>query len=69
MRVRHAERLTPREREIVVLLAAGLSNREIGERLGIAERTVKFHVGEILARLGASNRAQAVAIAQARGLV
>jgi DNA-binding NarL/FixJ family response regulator len=69
MRARHTERLTPREREIVVLLAAGLSNREIGERLGIAERTVKFHVGEILARLGAANRAQAVAIAQARGLV
>lgn len=63
------ERLTAREREILTLLAEGLSNRAVGERLGIAERTVKFHVGEILARLGASNRAQAVAIAQARGLV
>jgi DNA-binding NarL/FixJ family response regulator len=62
------DRLTEREREIVGLLAAGLSNRAIGERLGITERTVKFHVGEILARLGASNRAQAVAIAKARGL-
>ncbi|HTJ24643.1 MAG TPA: response regulator transcription factor [Candidatus Limnocylindria bacterium] len=63
------ERLTVREREILALLAEGLSNRAIGERLGIAERTVKFHVGEILGRLGASNRAQAVAIAQSRGLV
>ncbi len=62
------DRLTEREREILGLLAAGLSNRAIGERLGITERTVKFHVGEILARLGASNRAQAVAIAKARGL-
>ena len=63
------ERLTAREREILALLAEGLSNRAVGERLGISERTVKFHVGEILGRLGASNRAQAVAIAQARGLV
>jgi DNA-binding NarL/FixJ family response regulator len=63
------DRLTAREREILTLLAEGLSNRAAGERLGIAERTVKFHVGEILARLGASNRAQAVAIAKARGIV
>jgi DNA-binding NarL/FixJ family response regulator len=63
------DRLTEREREILALLAEGLSNRAAGERLGIAERTVKFHVGEILARLGASNRAQAVAIAKSRGIV
>jgi len=63
------DRLTGREREILALLAEGLSNRAAGERLGITERTVKFHVAEILARLGASNRAQAVAIAQARGIV
>jgi DNA-binding NarL/FixJ family response regulator len=63
------DRLTGREREILALLAEGLSNRAAGERLGITERTVKFHVGEILARLGASNRAQAVAIAKARGVV
>ena len=61
------DRLTEREREILALLAEGLSNRAIGERLGITERTAKFHVGEILARLGAANRAQAVAIAKARG--
>jgi DNA-binding NarL/FixJ family response regulator len=63
------DRLTGREREILALLAEGLSNRAAAERLGIAERTVKFHVAEILARLGASNRAQAVAIAKARGIV
>ena len=62
------DRLTQREREILALLAEGLSNRAAGERLGITERTVKFHVGEILARLGAGNRAQAVAIAKARGI-
>jgi DNA-binding NarL/FixJ family response regulator len=63
------DRLTAREREIVALLAEGLSNRAAAERLGIAERTVKFHVAEILARLGAANRAQAVAIAKARGML
>ena len=63
------DRLTGREREILVLLAEGLSNRAAAARLGIAERTVKFHVAEILARLGATNRAQAVAIAKARGIV
>ena len=63
------DRLTEREREILALLAEGLSNRAVGERLGITERTVKFHVGEILGRLGAANRAQAVAIAKARGIV
>jgi DNA-binding NarL/FixJ family response regulator len=61
-------RITEREREILKLVADGLSNKTIAARLGIAERTVKFHVGEILARLGAGNRAQAVAIAQQRGL-
>ena len=63
------DRLTAREREILALLAEGLSNRAAGERLGIAERTVKFHVGEILARLGVTNRAQAVAIAKSRGIM
>lgn len=62
-------RLTEREREILRLLAAGLANKEISARLGIAERTVKFHVSEILARLGASNRAHAVTVAQKAGLL
>ena len=69
MRQPRRDRLTEREREILGLLGAGLSNRAIGERLGITERTVKFHVAEILARLGATNRAQAVAIAKACGIV
>jgi DNA-binding NarL/FixJ family response regulator len=62
-------RLTEREREILRLLAEGLANKEISARLGIAERTVKFHVSEILARLGASNRAHAVTVAQKAGLL
>jgi DNA-binding NarL/FixJ family response regulator len=69
VRTPRRERITVREREILVMLAEGLSNRAAADRLGISERTVKFHVGEILARLGAENRAQAVAIAQARGLL
>lgn len=69
VRTPRRDRLTEREREILALLADGLANRAVAERLGIAERTVKFHVGEILARLGATNRAQAVAIAKARGIV
>ncbi|HEV3157767.1 MAG TPA: response regulator transcription factor [Candidatus Baltobacteraceae bacterium] len=63
------ERLTEREREILRLLAEGFANKEIGVRLNIAERTVKFHVSGILARLGVSNRAHAVAVAQKLGLV
>jgi DNA-binding NarL/FixJ family response regulator len=63
------ERLTDREREIVRLLASGLSNKEIGARLEISERTVKYHVSQILARLGASNRAHAVSVARELGLV
>ncbi|HWT04918.1 MAG TPA: response regulator transcription factor, partial [Xanthomonadales bacterium] len=59
VRLPRRDRLTERERETLALLAEGLANRAISERLGITERTVKFHVAEILARLGASNRAQA----------
>ena len=62
------ERLTQREREIMRLLARGLSNKEIANELRIAERTVKFHVSEIFARLGVSNRTQAVTVARELGL-
>ena len=62
------ERLTEREREIVRLLARGLSNKAIADELHITERTVKFHVSEILARLGASNRSHAVSVARELGL-
>lgn len=63
------EHLTERELEILGHLAAGRSNKEIASELNISERTVKFHVSEILARLGVSNRAHAVAVAQKAGLI
>lgn len=61
--------LSPRERGVLRLVAAGLSNRQIAETLSISERTVKFHVTAIFNKLGAENRAQAVAVAAARGLL
>lgn len=61
--------LTPRELEVLPLLAQGLLNKEIADRLDITERTVKFHVSSILGKLGAGNRTEAVSIAAQRGLV
>jgi DNA-binding NarL/FixJ family response regulator len=54
--------LTKREREVAGLIAQGLTNRQIGARLFIAERTVDTHVGRILAKLGCSSRAQVAVI-------
>lgn len=62
-------RLTDREKQVLRLLAAGQANKQIASALGIAERTVKYHVASILAKLNADNRAQAAAIAVQRGLV
>jgi DNA-binding NarL/FixJ family response regulator len=61
--------LTPREREVLHLLAAGLGNKEIANRLAISDHTAKFHVSQILAKLNAASRAEAVSIAMRRGLV
>lgn len=61
--------LSARERGVLRLVAAGLSNRQIGQTLSISERTVKFHVTAIFNKLGADNRAQAVALAAERGLL
>ena len=61
--------LSPRETEVLRLLADGLANKEIGFSLGISEHTVKFHVNSILTRLNASSRAEAVAIGIRRGLL
>lgn len=52
-------RLTPQEQRVASLLAEGLTNRQIGERLGLAEKTVKNHVSAVLAKLGAANRTEA----------
>ena len=63
------EPLTARELEVLQLLAEGQTNRQIADRLVVTERTVKFHVSSILAKLGAGNRTEAVALANQRGLV
>jgi two-component system, NarL family, nitrate/nitrite response regulator NarL len=63
------EPLTPREIEVLQLLAEGLSNKEIGSRLGISESTAKFHVNAILGKLGAQGRTDAVVRAARMGLV
>ena len=61
--------LTPREREVLALLAQGLANKVIASRLGITEHTVKTHVAAVYEKLGAGNRAEAVVAAARRGLI
>jgi len=61
--------LTPREREVLALLAEGLALKVVAARLGISEHTVKTHVGSLYEKLGASSRAEAIMEAARRGLV
>ncbi len=64
-----APALTPREGEVLDMLARGLSNKQIARRLSVTENTVKFHVASILSKLDATTRTQAVTIGVRRGLV
>jgi DNA-binding NarL/FixJ family response regulator len=61
--------LTPREIEVLGMLAEGVGNKTIAWRLGISEHTVKFHVGSILAKLNASSRTEAVTLGIRQGLI
>ena len=63
------EPLTPRELQVLGLVADGLPNKAIAGALGISDETVKFHLGSIFGKLGASNRTDAVRMALRRGLV
>lgn len=68
-RVEEPERLTRRERDVLELIARGRSNKRIALELGISEKTVKTHVGHLLAKLGVSDRTQAALMAVEEGLV
>ncbi|MCE7960450.1 MAG: LuxR family transcriptional regulator, partial [Acidobacteria bacterium ACB2] len=61
--------LSPRETQVLSLVAQGLTYKEAGARLCLAERTIKYHMGEVIARLHVDTRAQAVASARRAGMV
>jgi two-component system, NarL family, response regulator LiaR len=63
------DRLTPREREVLVLIGRGLPNKRIARELEVSEKTVKTHVGHVLAKLGVGDRTQAAVVAVRAGLV
>jgi DNA-binding NarL/FixJ family response regulator len=65
----HTVTLTPREREVLTLLAAGASNKAIARALGLSVHTAKFHVASLIEKLGAGGRLEAVAIAIRTGLI
>jgi LuxR family maltose regulon positive regulatory protein len=64
-----AETLSEREADILDMLTRGLSNRDIGARIFVSENTVKYHLKNIYAKLGAKNRTEACNVARARGLL
>jgi DNA-binding NarL/FixJ family response regulator len=68
-RIEQPERLTRRERDVLELIARGQSNKRIALELGISEKTVKTHVGHLLAKLGVTDRTQAALLAVEEGLV
>ncbi|MBK5107919.1 MAG: response regulator transcription factor [Anaerolineales bacterium] len=63
------EILTPREREILVMLTEGKTNKEIANQLSLSEGTVRFHVSNILSKMGVNNRTEAVSLAFQQGLI
>ena len=63
------DRLTPREREVLVLIGRGFPNKRIARELELSEKTVKTHVGHVLAKLGVGDRTQAAVVAVRAGLV
>jgi DNA-binding NarL/FixJ family response regulator len=65
----HSIELTPREKEVLACITQGRSNREIAEKLNIAEKTVRIHVSSVLDKMGARDRTQATIYAIQRGLV
>jgi NarL family two-component system response regulator YdfI len=68
-RMTASEELTPREVEVLRMLAEGLGNRQMAQRLGISDHTVKFHISSILDKLGASTRTEAVTMGIRMGLI
>jgi NarL family two-component system response regulator LiaR len=63
------DQLTPRERDVLHLMVEGLANKQIAQRLGIGEKTIKTHVSRVLAKLGVADRTQAAVLAIREGLV
>ena len=63
------DRLTPREREVLELIGRGFPNKRTARRLEVSEKTVKTHVGHVLAKLGVTDRTQAAVVAVRAGLV
>jgi NarL family two-component system response regulator LiaR len=63
------DRLTPREHEVLELIGRGFPNKRIARELGVSEKTVKTHVGHVLAKLGVTDRTQAAVVAVRAGLL